>query len=307
MEKPPFHDGEVLIQEQVGEREVAILNGRSIATRIPAAARLFLGQQRICVLASTAADGYPWATFVTGPPGFASVSEDLTILDLAITQERGALEQAPALRSLKAGDPIGLLFIELATRRRLRINGSIARINVTGLLIAVQEAFPNCPKYIQRRQIESVNAPLPGLPLESGTELTDTAVQWIQGADTAFVASAHPDGRLDASHRGGNPGFVRIRDGVLLIPDYPGNSLFNTFGNFALNPRAGLTFLDFDQARQLQLTGEVTLHFGVTEETDLTAGTGRWWTFRPRRWIASPWNTPLSWRFIDASRFNPNQ
>lgn len=300
MEKTPFHDGEVLIQEQVGEREAAILNGRSIATRIPAAARLFLSRQRICVLASTAADGDPWATFVTGPPGFASVSEDLTILDLAVTRER-----APPLRSLKAGDPIGLLFIELATRRRLRINGFIARINITGLRIAVQEAFPNCPTYIQRREIESVNSPLPGMPLESGTELTDTAVQWIQGADTVFVASGHPDGRLDASHRGGNPGFVRIRDGALLIPDYPGNSLFNTFGNFALNPRAGLTFLDFDHARQLQLTGQVALHFGVTEETELTAGTGRWWTFRPQRWIASPWNARLSWRYIDASPFNP--
>jgi len=305
MEKTPFHDGEVLIQEQVGEREVAMLNGRSISTRVPAAARLFLSRQRICVLASAAADGDPWATFVTGSAGFASVSEDLTILDLAITEERAAGEQAPALRSLSEGDPIGLLFIELATRRRLRINGSIARINVRGLQIAVQEAFPNCPKYIQRRAIESVNAPLPGLRLESGTELTDTAVQWIQRADTVFVASAHPDGRLDASHRGGNPGFVRIREGALLIPDYPGNSLFNTFGNFALNPRAGLTFLDFDQARQLQLTGEVALHFGVTEETELTAGTGRWWTFRPQRWIASPWNTRLSWRYIDASPFNP--
>ena len=304
MGKTPFHDGEILIQERVGEREIAMLNGRSIAARIPAAARLFLSRQRICVLASTAANGDPWATFVTGPSGFASVSEDLTILDLALTQERGAGEQAPSLRSLKAGDPIGLLFIELATRRRLRINGSIARINA-GLQIAVQVAFPNCPKYIQRRQIEGVNAPRPAFPLESGTELTDTVVEWIQRADTAFVASAHPDGRLDAGHRGGNPGFVRIREGALLIPDYPGNSLFNTFGNFALNPRAGLTFLDFDQARQLQLTGEVALHFGVSEEIELTAGTGRWWKFRPQRWFASPWNASLRWRYIDASPFNP--
>ena len=59
-------------------------------------------------------------------------------------------------------------------------------------------------------------------------------------ADTFFVASAHAERGVDASHRGGLPGFVRVLgDRTLEIPDYPGNSMFNTLGNPAADPRAG--------------------------------------------------------------------
>ncbi len=43
----------------------------------------------------------------------------------------------------------------------------------------------------------------------------------------------------------------------------------------------------------------------LQSELDLTGGTGRWWVFRPRRWIASSWNQPLAWKYVDASPFNP--
>ena len=43
---------------------------------------------------------------------------------------------------------------------------------------------------------------------------------------------------------------------VLTSPDYPGNSHFNTFGNVALNPRAGIGFVDFASGDLLSLTGE---------------------------------------------------
>jgi hypothetical protein len=171
--------------------------------------------------------------------------------------------------------------------------------------MAVHEAFPNCPKYIQRRQIAEVSQQPRVTAIEQGAALNDATAQWIRHADTLFVASSHADGRLDASHRGGSPGFVRSSGDLLLIPDYAGNSMYNTLGNFAVHPRAGLTFVDFDHARQLQLTGDVELRFDVQSELELTGGTGRWWAFRPRRWIASSWNQPLAWKYVDASPFNP--
>jgi hypothetical protein len=42
---------------------------------------------------------------------------------------------------------------------------------------------------------------------------------------------------------------------TLTIPDFSGNLHFNTCGNLALNPRAGLLFLDFDRGDLLYLTG----------------------------------------------------
>ena len=85
-----------------------------------------------------------------------------------------------------------------------------------------------------------------------------------EAADTFFVASAHPRRGTDVSHRGGDPGFVRMLDDhTLRVPDYAGNSMFNTLGNLHVNPRAGLLFVDFDRWRTLQLTGTATIRFDL--------------------------------------------
>jgi hypothetical protein len=217
----------------------------------------------------------------------------------------GVLDRTPLFSNLKRAAPLGMIFIDLTTRRRLRINGTVTALDDVAMQVAVDEAFPNCPKYIQRREIVEVNQEPLVTTIEQGVGLDETRTEWIRNADTLFVASSHPDGRIDASHRGGDPGFVRCSDDALLIPDYAGNSMFNTFGNFALDSRAGVTFLDFERGQQLQLTGEAEIRFDVESDRELTGGTGRWWAFRPRRWITSPWNQTLAWRFLDASRFNP--
>ena len=60
---------------------------------------------------------------------------------------------------------------------------------------------------------------------------------------------------MNASHRGGPPGFVEVVDDrTLRIPDYVGNSMLNTLGNLTVNPHAGLVVLDFGPNRTLQLT-----------------------------------------------------
>jgi predicted pyridoxine 5'-phosphate oxidase superfamily flavin-nucleotide-binding protein len=300
-----FHEGERMIQERAGEREIALLNGRVISGRIPGAARAFLLQQRLCVCAGASAYGYLWAHILTGAPGFAVGSEDLKFVNLRLADTQGSLRRTPLFAGLDVDSPLGMLFIDLATRRRLRINGKVAAMTDSALQVAVREAYPNCPKYIQRRQIAEFTPPCSVTEIEQGDTLNEAMAQLVRTADTFFVASAHPDGRGDASHRGGNPGFVRLSGDVLLIPDYSGNSMFNTLGNFAVNPRAGLTFVDFDQGRQLQITGDVELRFDVESNRELTGGTGRWWAFRPRRWVASSLHPPLAWKYVDASPFNP--
>ncbi len=81
--------------------------------------------------------------------------------------------------------------------------------------------------------------------------------------------------------------------------------MFGTLGNFLVNPRAGLVFVDFQSNRQLQLTGDVRLDLGAGESAGETGGAGRWWVYSPRRWIVSSLNRSLEWTLIDNSPFNP--
>ena len=56
--------------------------------------------------------------------------------------------------------------------------------------------------------------------------------------------AAGDDGPLDASPRGGAPGFVKVLDGTtLLIPDAPGNNRLDSLSNVAATGRVGLLFL----------------------------------------------------------------
>ena len=72
---------------------------------------------------------------------------------------------------------------------------------------------------------------------------------------------------MDASHRGGNPGFVKVTEPARLIfPDYAGNNHFNTLGNLVLDPRAGLLFVDFEHGDLLQLTGRVAIDWSEPDQ-----------------------------------------
>ncbi|VAW82602.1 probable iron-sulfur binding protein YPO1417 [hydrothermal vent metagenome] len=301
----PFHKGERAVQLQTGEREHAAMNGKLIADRIPASATLFIAQQYFCILGWASPKGDIWASMLAGWQGFATADGDGVMLRLRLTNENGVLKKTPPFCGLQHGDQLGGLFIELATRRRLRVNGRVEALLDGELHLAVAEAYPNCPKFIQRREVVKKSVTTKQADVQGGNALNQDLEAWIAGADTFFVASAHPDGRTDASHRGGKPGFIRIQGGVLRIPDYPGNSMFGTLGNFALNPRAGLSFIDFERNRQLLMTGEVRLDLEVGDVEGETGGTGRWWEFHPRKWIIAPLNRAFDWGFIDASPLNP--
>lgn len=301
----PFHRGEREIQELTGERGRAILNGRLIAHSIPAKAMTFLARQQYCVLGWVSPEGDIWSSFVTGRRGLASADEAGTTLSIDLGAENAPPRCVSPLGAMRKGDHLGVLFIEFATRRRLRVNGQISELSQSGLRLSVAEAFPNCPKYIQRREANQQPAIPDSADITQGCALNDEAAAWIAAADTFFVASAHPDGPADVSHRGGKPGFVKLEGGNLHIPDYPGNSMFGTLGNFAVNPRAGLVFIDFPSNRQLQLTGDVRLHLEAGESAGETGGAGRWWVFSPRRWIISHLRHSLSWSLLDNSPFNP--
>ncbi len=303
----PYHFGELEIQERTGERDRAILNARAIVSRIPEGARTFIGKQQYCALGWVSPEGDVWSSFAVAAPGFAAADEAGTTLVIDLTEQDPVAHSIPPFYGLSAGDHLGVLFIDLATRRRLRVNGKAAEVSRSLLRLDVAEAFANCPKYIQRRELGQPESDPGGAAagVRRGQGLSDELIEWITGADTFFVASASPNGPVDVSHRGGSAGFIRLHGDELLIPDYPGNSMFCTLGNFVLNPRAGLTFVDFGANHRLQLTGDVRLDLEQGEGPGPTGGAGRWWAFAPRSWIISSLSFDLEWRLVERSPYNP--
>lgn len=301
----PFHAGEKRIQVLTGERQQAERNGRLIDSCIPRAAMRFLSQQSFCVLGSVSGENDIWATFLVGHQGFASSDESGRILSFDLSDRSGVFRYLPPLTDLSENDYLGLIFIDLLRRRRLRVNGRVAAVSSGSLTLHVAEAFPNCPKYIQKRQLLPADPTVRVTKIDEGEELTEGIKKWIAAADTFFVASAHPGGPVDTSHRGGKTGFVQVAKDRLRVPDYPGNSMFGTLGNFAANPRAGLVFIDFDNNRQLQITGDIKLDLSTSGDIEKTGGTRRWWVFLPRKWIVSAQNYSFDGTLIDASPFNP--
>jgi predicted pyridoxine 5'-phosphate oxidase superfamily flavin-nucleotide-binding protein len=175
-----------------------------------------------------------------------------------------------------------------------------------GFAVRVDQSFGNCPQYIQARAPEFVGgaAPAPA-PRPEGAHLSADAQALIRRADTFFIATAAPGAHagdpasgVDVSHRGGKPGFVRVTQEngrtVLTAPDFAGNSFFNTLGNIAANPRAGLAFIDFTTGDVLQLTGtaavvwdgpELAAFAGAQRLLRLTVDDGAWRSI-PLRWSA---------------------
>ncbi len=294
---PTWHEGETFIQEKLGVKErMASVGQRVIRDYMPDQHRDFYAQLPFIVLGSVDQTGDTWATFVEGQPGFMS-SPSPVVLDIAATRDASD----PASEGMADGMPIGLLGIEMHTRRRNRMNGFVSTID-GGFRVDVDQSFGNCPRYIQLRDFAFERQP--GAPFQGEVEelpaLDDQARTIIQEADAFFVASYvdREDRRqVDVSHRGGNAGFVRVGDdGVLTIPDFDGNLFFATLGNILLNGKAGLLFVDFATGDMLQMTGKAEVLFD-SPEIAAFQGAERFWTFKPSRIVRRRNALALRWAF----------
>lgn len=295
----PWHAGEIAMQRSIGVAErMDEIGRRVVRDHLIDQHRQFYPQLPFVVLGTVDANGDAWATLRAGEPGFLA-APDAHRLQARLPRDASD----PADAGMRDGDAVGLLGIELHTRRRNRLNGTIRRDGGDGFDVVVAQSYGNCPQYIQRRQFAFVRDPLaPATQAPRVSErLDDAARMMIAAADTFFVASyVDRDGgmrQVDVSHRGGRPGFVRIdADGTLTIPDFAGNRFFNTLGNFVANPRAGLVFVDFDTGDVLQLTGDAQVLLDAPE-TAMFRGAERLWRFTPRRVVHRPDALPLRFAF----------
>jgi len=301
-----FHSGELNVQRMAGEVIMANSNGRIINNALVSGAISFIEKQPMVVLGSIDDLGNVWASLVIGDFGFVKVENPKTLIfykDIIHSNKNDIF-----YKNIVKNYNIGSLFIELSTRRRFRINGIITNNNNT-LKVNVEEAYPNCPKYIQQRAI-SISDHFKKLEPKhtEGNQLGDDQKDCIINADTIFISSTSNKGKMDVSHRGGNLGFIEIlKNNTLKIPDYKGNSMFNTLGNFVENPNSGMLLVNFDKGSTLQLTGKSELLFNQESPDDIgkTTGTGRYWLFKTDKWIYTENHHSVDWELLDYSPFNP--
>jgi len=266
-----FHAGEQAMQARTGmATRMAEVGARVIRDFMLDQHRELFAELPLLLVGTLDEQGQPWANMITGAPGFVASPDARTL------RIHGPLHPLDPLASrLQTGAPLGVLGIQLETRRRNRMNGRVVQHTDRLLEVQVAQSFGNCPKYIHARAPSFRTGPGPvsyhAATRESAT-LSAAALRLVRQADTFFVASASaasPEGSaaqgVDVSHRGGARGFVEVEQGpsatVLTAPDYVGNFFFNTLGNLALYPQAGLLFANFDTGDVLTLTVAAELVF----------------------------------------------
>ncbi|MEH6445826.1 MAG: pyridoxamine 5'-phosphate oxidase family protein [Oceanospirillaceae bacterium] len=276
VDETPFHKGEIAAQTRVGMHEkMAAVGKKFIRPFLLQQHRDFYSQLPFIIVAACDENGLPWVTMLTGSELTENTSPQeasfITSDDEYHLQFKTQLTPGDALdKALVKGASLGLIGIELASKRRNRVNGVLSEVHSDSMVFKVSQSFGNCPQYILPRNWH-IKAQQPSLKVEYHHQLTDDMQQWIANTDTLFIGSGYSQSSadehsaaMDASHRGGAAGFVKVvNDKELILPDYRGNNFFNTIGNIMLNPKIGLLFVDFATGSLLQITARAQIDWDL--------------------------------------------
>lgn len=281
-----FHRGELVLQKQAGMAECIDAMGRHmIKDHLSPKHCEFYEQLSFILLGYADAQGRLWVSLLSTTGKLLSVSPDkLQIHQLPARYD--VLSQTLANFEEKSPIHIGGLGIDFATRKRVRFSGQVITLSSEGFHIDIAAAFGNCPRYIQQRRLSALpKSKQPPESVQVFDHFDGDLSRFIPSADTFFVASSSDTyerkgvDNIDVSHRGGEVGFVQVVDEkTLLIPDYSGNYMFNTLGNFLVNPHCGLLFVDFQQGSVYQLTGKAQI-IENSKQVHNFAGAERLWSF----------------------------
>ena len=167
-----YHEGSRKLQDQFDCRRIADrLEQVTYSTDLDDNDRAFIERAPMFFLASADAEGRPDCSYKGGMPGFVQV---LNPRELAWPDYDGN-GQFRSMGNVIVNPHVGLLFIDWARPSRLRVNGRatvssddplVSRWEGAQLVVrvAIEQVFPNCPRYIHRMQIaeHSVFAPRAG-------------------------------------------------------------------------------------------------------------------------------------------------
>lgn len=257
-----FHAGERAVQARAEVSGEWLKRAESfVRSEMPQQHRDFFENLPMLFLGLLDPVGRPWCVPAFGPPGFliSPTPDTLEVQRAPVLSNELGLDWSP-------GASIGVIGIDLTNRRRNRMNGRIQHASTGTMTIMVDQSFGNCPQYIQTRSLAPARDE-PSPASRRRVSLSDPGVRRIiEAADTFFIASRTAgllnggSAGVDASHRGGRPGFLGINeDGSLSFPDFSGNRFFNTLGNIESDGRVGLFIPNFKTGEAILLTGRGTI------------------------------------------------
>ena len=121
-------------------------------------------------------------------------------------------------------------------------------------------AFTDAVKEIQQKQ----GSRKAYARMESGEDshnlLGQPEADFIAQRDSFYMASISETGWPYLQHRGGPAGFMQVIDEQTLgFADFRGNRQYVSTGNFQVNDRVSLFFMDYPSQRRLKLLGRVRL------------------------------------------------
>jgi len=305
----PFHSGELVAQDKAGTRGAAaeLAVGLKKSLNFSSNHDAFLAAQSFAVVTSIeAATDKVWVTPLFGKAG------DLTaISEKEIAISLNCIPPGDTLRSVRSDTPLSLLGIDLVKRVRHRINGVASRSandSESLLGLTVEEYSPNCPKYINRREIVYDDNNAEPLNVQADRQermnLSESDRQFVEAMDTLWIGSYAPGVGADTNHRGGRPGFIRVTSASTIEwPEYRGNGMFFTSGNLESHDRAGVALVDFETGSMIQLTGRAVVdwqHDGTYE------GATRVIKFQIEKLVRTDHVTSHRWKRLDYSPYNPS-
>src|ERR1700761_2573795 len=191
-----FHAGELAVQQRAGVRaEASRLSAMVEPGELRGGIAGWLAARSFAALTARAAEGRLWISPLAGPPGFLDA---VSPAELAL---RSPLPTADPLYGLPSGQQAGLVVLDFAARRRIRVNGTLTVAGDGTLSVAVQQAYGNCPQYITRRVVDPalLSPGRPGGPgagrVQHGTTLAPREAALVRTADTFFLGTTHPGRR----------------------------------------------------------------------------------------------------------------
>ena len=127
--------------------------------RFTAEDRAFIARLDMFFLATADAAGRPSCSFKGGDPGFVRVTGDAELLFPCYDGNGMFLSMGNASENPQ----VGLLFIDFETPKRLRVNGRAKLLPADAVdqpfreaqfvvQVAVEQIFPNCPRYLPKMQ-----------------------------------------------------------------------------------------------------------------------------------------------------------
>ena len=262
-----YHHGELAVQKKSGRARDGAFMGmvmKRYKAEIPKDREVLVQNQNIVFCSSMDSDGMPWASLA-----YNYLDNDMnssSLLHTSRMEKKSVFLHLPKKnfgfydsQHLYQNGPLAILAIDYNRRLRFRLQGTATILDKNRLELKMNETFPNCSAYIPKMNVTPPNSNGNNnnnndtrsmnnnnqIIADTYTKLNAENIKNVHSTFSFFLATRGPfKKKVDISHRGGRPGFIRVLDQgkELLWPDYPGNvSQIKFYSPKPINKMSSLT------------------------------------------------------------------